>query len=95
MKTRDDYVKQMKQQLDSLNALVGDLESKAKEVTDDARDKYAEQLAQIDKAYEATHDKLEEVKAASGDKWEALVEDTEKVHKAFVHSVNYFKSQLK
>ena len=95
MKTRDEYVKQMKQQLDSLNALVGDLESKAKEVTDDAREKYAEQLAQIDKAYQATHDKLEEIKAASGDKWETLVEDTEKIHKAFVHSVNYFKSQLK
>ena len=95
MKTRDEYVKQMKQQLDSLNAVVSDMESKAKEVTDDAREKYAGQLAQIDKAYQATHDKLEEVKAASGDKWEALVEDTEKVHKAFVHSVNYFKSQLK
>ena len=95
MKTRDEYVKQMKQQLDSLNTLVGDLESKAKEATDDAREKYAGQLAQIDKAYQATHDKLEEVKAASGDKWESLVEDTEKVHKAFVHSVNYFKSQLK
>jgi vacuolar-type H+-ATPase subunit H len=95
MKTRDEYVKQMKQQLDSLNALVSDLESKAKEVTDDAREKYAEQLAQIDKAYQATYDELEKIKAAGGDKWEALVEDAEKVHKAFVHSVNYFKSQLK
>jgi vacuolar-type H+-ATPase subunit I/STV1 len=95
MKTRDEYVKQMKEQLDSLNAHVGDLESKAKEVTDDAREKYAVQLTQIDKAYQATHDKLEEIKAASGDKWEAMVEDTDKVHKAFVHSVNYFKSQLK
>jgi len=95
MKTRDEYVKQMKQQLDSLNAHVGDWESKAREATDDAREKYTEQLAQIDKTYQATQDKLEQIKAASGDKWEALVEDTEKVHKAFVHSVNYFKSQLK
>jgi vacuolar-type H+-ATPase subunit H len=95
MKTRDEYVKQMKQQLDSLNAHVGDWKSKTREVTDDAREKYTEQLAQIDKAHQATQDKLEQIKAASGDKWEALVEDTEKVHKAFVHSVNYFKSQLK
>ena len=95
MKTRDEYVEQMKQQLDSLNAHVGDWESKGREATDDAREKYAEQLAQIDKAYRATQDKLEEIKAAGADKWEGLVEDTDKVHKAFVHSVNYFKSQMK
>ena len=95
MKTRDEYVKQMKEQLDSLNAHMRDWESKATELTDEAREKYAEQLAQADKAYQATHAKLEEIMAASGEKWEVLVEDTEKVHKAFVHSVNYFKSQLK
>ena len=95
MKTRDEYVTQMKEQLDSLNAHMGDWESKAREVTDDAREKYAVQLAQMDKAYQAAHDKLEEIKEASGDKWEAMAEETDKVHKAFVHSVNYFKSQLK
>lgn len=95
MKTRDEYIAQMKEQLDSLNAHMSDWETKAKELTDDAQEKYAVQLAQIDKAYQATHDKLEEITAASGDKWEAMVEETDKVHKAFVHSVNYFKSQLK
>jgi hypothetical protein len=43
----------------------------------------------------AAHSKIEEIKAASEDKWESLVAEGEKIHKAFVHSVNYFKSQLK
>jgi hypothetical protein len=38
---------------------------------------------------------MEEIKEASEDKWEALVEEGERVQKAFVHSFNYFKSQLK
>jgi len=39
-------------------------------------------------------EKLDEVMEAGEDKWEALVAEGEKVHKAFIHSVHYFKSQL-
>jgi hypothetical protein len=38
---------------------------------------------------------MEAMKAASESKWDELLAEGEKVHKAFVHSVNYFKSQLK
>jgi len=37
---------------------------------------------------------LDELKAATAETWESLVAETEKVRDAFVHSFNYFKSQL-
>ena len=38
---------------------------------------------------------MEEIKGSSEEKWEALVAEGDKIQKAFVHSFNYFKSQLK
>jgi len=43
----------------------------------------------------AAQQKMDEIRQAGEDRWESLVEEGEKVHKAFVHSFNYFKSQLK
>jgi len=95
MGKRDEYIKIMKQQLDTLNSQMGEWETKANEVKEEAREKYTEQVAQLRKASQADNEKLEEIVAAGEDKWEVLVEEAEKVHKAFVHSFNYFKSQLK
>ena len=38
--------------------------------------------------------KMEELKAASEDRWDAMVAEMEKVRDAFVHSFSYFKSQV-
>ena len=45
MSKRDAYVAKMKLQLDELNAKMAELEAKAKEAKEDARDKYNEELA--------------------------------------------------
>ena len=57
--------------------------------------KYDDQLAKVREHSHAAKAKMDELVDAGEDKWEALVAEGEKVHKAFVHSVNYFKSQLK
>ena len=95
MSKRDEYIEVMKHQLDALNVQMGEWEAKAIEVKEEAGEKYAEQVDQLRKASHAANTKLEEIIAAGDDKWEHLTEEAEKVHKAFVHSVNYFKSQLK
>ncbi len=95
MSKRDEYIEIMKQQLDTLNAQMGEWETKTNEVKEEAREKYAEQVDQLRKASQAANEKLDEIRAAGEDKWESLTEEAEKVRKAFVHSVNYFKSQLK
>ena len=38
---------------------------------------------------------INRIKTASEDTWESMLAEGEKIHKAFVHSFNYFKSQLK
>ena len=38
--------------------------------------------------------KLNELKSAGEEKWDELIAEGDKVYKAFVHSVNYFKSQI-
>jgi predicted nucleic acid-binding Zn-ribbon protein len=85
----------MKHQLDELNEQVTRLEAKAKEANAELRVKYNEQLGELRKLSRAAQLKMEEIKNSGEDKWEALVAEGDKLQKAFVHSFNYFKSQLK
>lgn len=95
MSKRDEYVEKMKGQLDELNTQFGELEQKAKAGQQELGKKYQEQLVQLHDASQAAKAKMEEIAAAGEDKWEGLMAEGEKVHKAFVHSLHYFKSQLK
>jgi predicted nucleic acid-binding Zn-ribbon protein len=95
MSTRDQYVQKMKKQLDDLNGQIDKLGEKAKVANAELRAKYDKQMAELRKLSRAAHKKMEEIKDSSEDKWEALVAEGDKIQKAFVHSFNYFKSQLK
>jgi ribosome recycling factor len=95
MSKRDEYIEKMRIQLDALNSQLAELESKGVAAQAEFQEKHKEQIAQVRGHYQTALAKMEEVKAASEDKWESLVAEGEKVHKAFVHSFNYFKSQLK
>ena len=94
MTSRDAYIAKMKLQLDDLNSAMSELEAKAKEAKQDARDKYKAEMTKLRQQSKAAFDKLDELKAASEDSWENLVAGTEKVRDAFTHSFHYFKSQL-
>ena len=95
MSKRDEYIGKMKQQLDGLNAQLKELETKGETAQAEFLEKHAEQITQLREHYAAALTKLDQIKSASEDKWESLVADGDKIHKAFVHSLNYFKSQLK
>ncbi len=95
MKSRDAYITKMKLQLDELNASMAEVQAKAKEAREDARDKYKEEMAKLRHQSELAVAKLDEIKAAGEDTWEAMVAEMEKVRDAWTHSFHYFKSQVK
>jgi predicted nucleic acid-binding Zn-ribbon protein len=94
MSKRDTYIAKMKLQLDELNAKMDKLEAKATEAKEDVRAKYKEEITKLRQQSKLAKGKFEELKAASEDKWEAMVTEMEKIRDAFTHAFNYFKSQL-
>lgn len=94
MSKRDEYITATKLQLDELNASISKLEARAQEAKDDARDKYNEEMRKLRHQSRLAVAKLDEMKAASEESWEAMVSEMEKVRDAFKHSFHYFKSQL-
>lgn len=95
MPTRDEYVEKMKQQLDELNAHIGELEVKVQAGQEDVEKRAQEQITHLRELYSGMKARLEEMTDAGEESWDTLVAEGDKVWKAFIHSVNYFKSQLK
>jgi hypothetical protein len=94
MLSREAYIAKMKVQLDEFDAKMDELEAQAKAAKAGAQGKYDEEMARLRKQAILAKAKVEELKAAGADRWDAMVVETEKVRDAFVHAVNYFKSQL-
>ena len=94
MTKRAEYIQKMKSQLDALNATMGEIEAKAKDAKEEARARYKEEAAKLRHQSKAAASKLEDLKSAGEDRWEAMVTEMDKMRDAFVHSFNYFKSQV-
>lgn len=94
MSKRDAYIAKIKLQLDELNLKMNELEAKAQEVKDDVRARYREEMGKLRHQSRLAIAKLDEIKAAGENSWEALVVKMEKIRNAFTHSFHYFKSQI-
>ena len=94
MTRRDEYIQKMKSQLDALNATMDEIEAKAKDAQEEARARYQEEAAKLRLQSKAAASKLEDLKSAGEDRWKVMVTEMEKMRDAFVHSFNYFKSQI-
>ncbi len=88
------YIEKMKEQLDVLNANMNTLDAKTEQAKEDARDLYREEMRKLRHQSKLAVAKLDEMKTASEDGWEAMVTEMEKVRDAFTHSFHYFKSQV-
>lgn len=95
MSKRDEFVAKIKTQLDELNAEIGQWEAKARGAEGEAREKLDALMADLRAQAKVTQAKLDEVRAAGEETWEALSAKVEKLRDAFVHSLHYFKSQIK
>ena len=94
MTKRDAYVQKMKSQLDALNATADEVVAKAADAKQVVRAKYKEEMATLRHQSKVAAAKLEELKSAGEDRWEAMVAEMDKLRDAFVHSFHYFKSQI-
>lgn len=94
MSKRNEYIANMKQQLDELDAEIARLEAKTQEAKGKAREKYEATLDNIRQEGQLVQDKLEAVKAAGEDEWETISAEVDNVWNAFKRSVEFFKLQL-
>ena len=94
MSDKDVYIAKMKLQLDELDTQMTILEARAEEAKDDARAKYKEEMAKLRDQSKLAQGKLDNMKSATAEAWDATVAEMEKIRDAFVHSFSYFKSQL-
>lgn len=95
MSRRDEIIAKLKEQLDHLNQQIDAMEVKAQQATGEARQQYTARVSELKEMAKPAQQKLGELVAAGEDRWHKIEAETEKVYKAFVHSYNYFKSQLK
>lgn len=94
MTTKDDYIEKMKTQLDELSGSLDRLGDQAASAQATVRATYEKDMVQLREQSVHARAKMEELKTAGEDRWDAMVTEMEKVRDAFVHSFSYFKSQL-
>jgi Ribonuclease G/E len=91
---REDYTAKVKLQLDELNASVDGLEARMHEAKAELRASYRSELARLRYQSDMVSTQLAEIKTSGEASWEKMVRDMDKLRDAFVHSLNYFKSQF-
>jgi chromosome segregation ATPase len=91
---RAEYTERVKQQLDSLNAKVDEIEAKLQHAKAEVRSSYRAELAKLRLQAEQASDKLDQLNAVGEVAWDKTVQEMDRVRDAFVHSLNYFKSQF-
>jgi hypothetical protein len=72
MNTRNEYVEQLKKNLDQWNTDIAKWEAKAKLAKTDMRIEYEMQLEALRKHREAAMEKIQELQASSGEAWKDL-----------------------
>lgn len=92
---RDEFVERMKNQLDDINAQLTEYEEKADEAGEKARADYDAQIDKLREHGKQMQVKLEELRGASEDSWDRMMEETRKLRDAFIHSWNYFRSEMR
>lgn len=79
MQSRDEYVKNMKEKLDELNAEIDVLEKKAQLEKLEMRKKYQHHIDGLKNKRDTAQAKLREIQNASEDSWESLKTGAEEV----------------
>jgi predicted nucleic acid-binding Zn-ribbon protein len=91
---RENYTAKVKLQLDELNASVDALEARMHEAKAEVRASYRSELAKLRHQSELVSTQLAQIKTGGEASWDKMVQDMDKVRDAFMHSLNYFKSQF-
>lgn len=73
MTNRNDYVEQLKNNLDKWNADIAQWEAKAKVTKTDVQIEYEMQLESLRKHRDEAMEKMKEIQASSGEAWKDMV----------------------
>jgi len=92
---REQYTAGMKTRLDELNKDIDALEAKAAGAHHDVKEMYKAELKKVRHQSKVSMEKFDEMKIAGEESWDKMVAEMEKLQGAFVHSFNYFKTQIK
>ena len=95
MAKRDDYVKNLKSQLDQWNAEVAKWEAQAKAAQASLRAEYEKQLAAFRAQRDQAIEQLHKVQAASGDAWMELAQGADKAWALMSEAFDKARSQFK
>ena len=93
--TRDEFVEKMKKQLDDVNKQLTEFEKEAEAAGEKARADYDAQIDKLREQGKKMQAKLEELRGAGEDSWDRMMEEARKLRDAFIHSYNYFRSELR
>jgi chromosome segregation ATPase len=95
MTTRNEYVEQLKKNLDKWNADISNWEAKARAAKTDLRIDYEMKLEDLRKRREEATAKLKELQATSGDAWKELKAGTDAawaaMREAFDKAASHFQ----
>jgi chromosome segregation ATPase len=72
MKTKEEYIDSLAAELKEWSAEIDSLNARAEQATDDLKIKYNAEVEVLRAKERAAHEKIAELKDASGDAWEAL-----------------------
>lgn len=95
MSKRDDYVKKLQTKLDEWNAEIDKLETRAKEVSADARKAYDRKLAELRAKRDDAGARLQSLREASEAAWQELRAGMELAWEALSEGIQSAKSQFK
>ncbi|MFZ6862693.1 hypothetical protein ACO0K7_08670 [Undibacterium sp. Ji67W] len=95
MDQRETYISKIHSQLNELNRTLDDLEKTIKDKSTQASSAYDKEMLNLHEKLNEMRVKLEEMKNASIDQWDNMMEHIEVLQHTFIASYNFFKEELK
>ncbi|MFM7033875.1 MAG: hypothetical protein ACKOYJ_01590 [Planctomycetia bacterium] len=90
--TKDEFEGMLSAGLEKLEEEVRELRLKARSLEQSAREKWAEELAELDARQKAAREKLEDVARSSGEAWQSLRDGATNAWKEFEKAVRKARS---
>lgn len=94
MTARETYVENIKLELDGLNDQLSSFETKVTHARQDARERYAAELAKLRVHSHDARMKWEALQTSSEASWHQWVSDMDRTRDAFIHAFHDFKERL-
>jgi phage shock protein A len=92
--TREEYLEKLKKQLDEWNSKIDEFEAGGEKLSGDALQKYNNQVYELRQQLKSVRTKFDQVRASGRENWDMMIGELEHIRDTFVHSFNYFKSQI-